>query len=368
MLFLISLWLFSCNKSPSDLPLKTLASLAKVEHIGEYKFVVDFYVDYRGNVYIPDYTHYKVDKYNSDGKLVLSLGRRGEGPGEFPYVPAFAVDNKGYFYFFFRGGKVSIFDSKGSFLAQKRLPERYNRLFPKTAKISPLGDLAILFVDFRDGQVYYKIVLFKNLNFLKGKEIRTFSRKNLMFKHRFLAPFLTFSPSFDFDENGNLLISDTFDYKIFLFCRDKGHLEVFSRKCEHDRIRKEDLYLQGLPEENKRVQESLISARRSVSSLKGNEAYYPCIFKINADHGKIYVWTTKFRGGQFIVDVYNRKFNLIEKRKFYNALAQRDGFSWIRNGFLYMADILPEDERIRWGKLLYAKIPPPDVIKTPILK
>lgn len=367
LLIIVSFNFYSCNKEANLKNIKELVIRNSAVRLGEYKIVSNFYVDYKGNIYIPDYSHYRIDKYSPKGEFLLSFGRKGEGPGEFRYIPPFAVDSEENIYTIFRG-KIAVFNKDGRFVREMPMPDKYKRLLPYAAKISPLDDLAVLFVIFSQQSVSFKLIIFRNKDIKLAKEIYFTKRKNLMLKHRFIAPYISFSPSFDFDKDGNILITDIFDYKITVISKTGKISREFSRKCQHEEIKKEDLYIYPVPENNRRLKESLEMARREVFSLDGRERYYPCIFKISVDKGKIYVWTTKFVKGEFIVDIYDTKFKFIEKRKFYNALSQPEGFSFIRNGFFYMVDIFPENEDVKWGKLLFPKIPPSNIVKAEVLQ
>jgi len=366
LLFVISNFYF-CGKRGTYKNVKELVDRSSILHIGEYRFVLDFYVDYKGNIYIPDYDHYKIDKYDSKGKFLFSFGKKGEGPGEFPYIYPFAVDSEENVYMVLRG-KVAIFNKKGEFVKEEIMPERYKTLLPVMVKISPLNDLVVVFRKYNEKIRTYKIVIFRNKNMNLSQEIYTLKMRNIIVRHRFIAPYISLHPSFDFDEKGNLVIADPFDYKILLFSRMGEKIKEFSKECHHEKIRGKDLEFSPLPQNDPSLKEMLRRAREEISSLKGNERYYPCIFKVNFDQGKFYIWTTKFVGGEFIVDIYDKNFNFIEHRKFYNSLAQNDKFSFIRNGYLYMADILSEDPGVKWGKLLFPNLTPSRIIKARILQ
>ena len=56
--------------------------------------ISDFKVDSEGNLWIADNKSYRIRKYNQKGKLILSFGRRGQGPGEFMRIRSFVFDKK----------------------------------------------------------------------------------------------------------------------------------------------------------------------------------------------------------------------------------------------------------------------------------
>jgi len=61
----------------------------------------DVSVDLNKNLYIVDNGDFAIKKYNNKFEYVSTIGRRGQGPGEFNYRPWYInIDNKGYMYVF----------------------------------------------------------------------------------------------------------------------------------------------------------------------------------------------------------------------------------------------------------------------------
>ncbi len=52
----------------------------------------DLAEDSRGNIYIADSSNARIQKFTKDGTFVASLGRKGQGPGEFVSIRSLAVD------------------------------------------------------------------------------------------------------------------------------------------------------------------------------------------------------------------------------------------------------------------------------------
>lgn len=82
----------------------------------------DVKIDSAGNIYILDPKAYKIHKFSKEGKYLLSMGRKGEGPGEFVLAFDFHVDKRGnVFVFDFSGRKIIIFDPSGNFINQIKI-------------------------------------------------------------------------------------------------------------------------------------------------------------------------------------------------------------------------------------------------------
>ena len=65
------------------------------------------------------YGNSRVVKFNKDGKLLLTWGKPGSGPGEFHVAHSVAVDSKGQVYVSDReNNRIRIFDANGKFLKQ----------------------------------------------------------------------------------------------------------------------------------------------------------------------------------------------------------------------------------------------------------
>lgn len=58
----------------------------------------DIGVDAEGNVYITDSGNHRVQKYTSEGEYLRTIGRKGEGPGEFNMPQRIQIDSEGNIY------------------------------------------------------------------------------------------------------------------------------------------------------------------------------------------------------------------------------------------------------------------------------
>jgi DNA-binding beta-propeller fold protein YncE len=73
-----------------------------------------------GNMFVADgYTNARVHKYDPDGRLLMSWGESGTGPGQFNIVHNVIVDNEGLVYIADRENqRVQVFDTDGNFVTQ----------------------------------------------------------------------------------------------------------------------------------------------------------------------------------------------------------------------------------------------------------
>ena len=77
-------------------------------------------VDSAGNVYVAEYSNHRVQKFSSDGALLLAIGGgRGAGDGQFEFPSDVAVDAAGNVYVADNGNnRVQRFDPSGAFSAK----------------------------------------------------------------------------------------------------------------------------------------------------------------------------------------------------------------------------------------------------------
>ncbi|MEQ8172739.1 MAG: serine/threonine-protein kinase [Candidatus Eremiobacterota bacterium] len=76
-------------------------------------------VDNEGYVYVADRETHRIQKFDSQGRLIARWGNWGSEDGEFNSPKGIVVDNKGYIYVSERGnGRIQKFDSHGRFIAR----------------------------------------------------------------------------------------------------------------------------------------------------------------------------------------------------------------------------------------------------------
>jgi len=75
-------------------------SIGVIEGDENYMFGsrIRFNTDDEGNFYVSDRDNKRIQKYNSQGKYLLTIGREGQGPGEFEFLsmPRFDKENNIY--------------------------------------------------------------------------------------------------------------------------------------------------------------------------------------------------------------------------------------------------------------------------------
>jgi DNA-binding beta-propeller fold protein YncE len=104
---------------PSDTG-NTSMDYRTIKHAGPpFNYPTNLAISPNGDLYISDgYGNARIHKFSGDGKLLLSWGEPGGGPGQF-YVPhGIAVDRQGTVYVADReNSRIQLFSPKGEFLS-----------------------------------------------------------------------------------------------------------------------------------------------------------------------------------------------------------------------------------------------------------
>jgi hypothetical protein len=96
-------------------------SIGEIEGDENYMFGswIYFNTDEEGNFYVADHDNKRIQKFNSQGEYLLTIGRKGQGPGEFEYLSGAQFDKEGNLYITDRINKrISFFNLNGKFLKQ----------------------------------------------------------------------------------------------------------------------------------------------------------------------------------------------------------------------------------------------------------
>ncbi len=86
--------------------------------------------DDEGNFYVSDSDSHRIQKYDPEGKYLLTIGREGQGPGEFRslLMPRFDNDNNLYITDDLNR-RISFFNRNGQYLRQVKFLEDYNDVY-----------------------------------------------------------------------------------------------------------------------------------------------------------------------------------------------------------------------------------------------
>ncbi len=130
--------LISNPKTPVPLPgqrkkliFKEELTIGQVEGDDHYMFgeTLVFNTDEKGNFYVTDWRRRRILKYDPTGQYLLTIGREGQGPGEFQNLSPARFDKDGHIYVTDNiSQRISFFDDSGKFLRQIALPDVFEDL------------------------------------------------------------------------------------------------------------------------------------------------------------------------------------------------------------------------------------------------
>lgn len=290
-----------------------------------YKSIWRYIVDKSGKVYLwdniaPDH----IDIYDENGLFLRQIGSRGQGPGEFQAITAGAVDSRGDIWINeWNQPKLKVFSNLGEYRKDIKIPEQVecpyiNKMVIDDHKLYIMGSAA------RGEISIYKYDIMED-------------RWEQIYKQekRIQVSFVLFIPDMALDEEGNLYITDSFDYRVYQYTKE-GKLQVV---YENKKAKKEpitDKEFNVFDDDFKIIR--LPEYKAILKQLTGNSRYFPIIFGINIDGGKIFIWTSERDNiGRYIVDIFDMRFNKIGRTSYFNFI--RDNFARIFGGKLYIPSI-----------------------------
>jgi len=187
----------------------------------------DFDIDQSGNIYILDYGKIRIQKFDQNGKFLKTIGRQGQGPGEFMSPSSLDISDSGDFYLKDSNSILKILGKDGQFKSQKILPYNFNSL-------KQIGNFELLLIinelDFRERENVYKLT---QIN-IKGKKI--FEYINVRHKsmvgdgsEKIFIYFPEIDPAiyYDISKNGYIYCGINTEYTIYKFKNSELKAKIF---------------------------------------------------------------------------------------------------------------------------------------------
>jgi hypothetical protein len=287
----------------------------------------------------------QIDAYDKNGNFLFSFGRKGQGPGEFQAIGCLAVDPQGDIWVSSSFGRpLEIFTADGHFKNELRLPANLSGLFIDKISFDREGNLYLL-----GGNEEKKILIYKY------DSQRNHSQLIYEQKEGHGSSIATFIPDFALDEAGNIYITDSFDYLVYKYSKDGKLVKTFKgKKIKKELITEQDFNV--FDNDMKIIR--FPNSERILQELKGPSRYFPAIFGLNIDDGKIYVWTgQRDDKKRYIVDVYDLNFSQLGQASYFNFI--RNNIAQIADGRLYIPSIENYDIKVmkHLGRLCLSNMP-----------
>lgn len=347
VILIVTIWFLHCTQrnKKNDLaldyinlfetnnPILTIGSDEEKAKVGIYKWILHYFIDIQGNIYIPDLRYLKIDKFDDSGNYILSFGRKGQGPGEFSTsIGSFAVDSIGNLIAHSNSRKsLMIFSKDGKFIEEAKLPDEFMKLYIRKIKVDGNNNLFILVYSNRT-----KEYILGKYN-IKNRKYIVFHKDN----QRVRPPFVDLLPDFDFDWTGNVYICDTIEYKIFKYSNQGQLIDIFTKNMKKNKIVENDFNILLANKITK-----IPGYQFAMTQLKGPSGFFPNIFGINIDGKKIYIWTSNQDAERkYIIEIFDMNFNPICTSSYYNYLPEN--YAFIKNNKFYIKNIESDNPELK---------------------
>ncbi len=116
--------------------------------------IMDIAINSAGHILVLDNSCFCVREFDEDGRYVRSMGRQGEGPGEFSFPSALAIDRSDRVYVADAGGRVDVFDSSGAYLTQFKHVHPGNII--RAIRVAPNGTIFVSCFEPVDQQIIHE--------------------------------------------------------------------------------------------------------------------------------------------------------------------------------------------------------------------
>ena len=301
---------------------------------GNYKTVLDCQVDRQGNIYIPDQVEKRIDKYDPRGNYLHSIGRPGQGPGEFQNIGKYAANSQGeVFAHSFSLLSIMIFDAMGSYSRMVPIPEKYRTSFVTGMGLDSHDNLYMMFVSRQEGSSLARFS--PDLGSATVIHVDQ-KRKPLDYSRASALPPLHIG--FSFDDSGNIYIADAIDYRVYVYDEAGKLVRTFEQERPRKQFAPGDLVFLLFGQ----VRDGRDATAIYFGRLEGDDRYLPNIFGIDVDQDRIYLWTSDRDDAlRYVIDIYDKKFRLLGHSSAYGLLPRRQ--TMIRNRRLYTPNLAPED-------------------------
>jgi sugar lactone lactonase YvrE len=192
---------------------------------------MDVVIDNSENIYILDAGNYRIQKYSPSGEYITSMGRSGQGPGEFQTALSMEIDNSGILYVYDTGNRrVQRFSTDGGEQGSFRPLTNINpmRHFSTNELAGKCNDGFMSLYEY-DPELISLISVYSNED---GRLIRKIGSP-LDLKDPMITNFVN-RISFDVDDGDNVVVAFQHLNRIDKYAYDGRHIFSTNRPLSYD--------------------------------------------------------------------------------------------------------------------------------------
>ncbi len=275
-----------------------------------------FNADDEGNIYVNDRDRQKIQKFDAQGQYLLTIGRKGRGPGEFANAWNPEFDKDGNLYVFDQSNRrISFFTTDGEYLKQIS--------FPQGMSIHYINSNGLYF-SYRskilsDSDVFsytYTYGLFdKDLNLLAEVYSRITERKRDMrsrahyhannFSDEAYAPQLTFLMS----QSGFIFLGYPEKYEIKIFSPEGKLVKILEREYDPIKVGKKhkEIFINYLEDEYYIFMQVDESLKKDIAGLIRYPKYLPAYQTFTLmENGWLFVVVDSGEEEAKLIDIFNQ--------------------------------------------------------------
>ncbi len=212
----------------------------------------DVKVDEQGNIYILDQRNYRIQVFNENGEYSLTIGKKGQGPGEFMMCLSIDLDDEGRIYAMnYRPARILCFKKDGTYerdisLGTPMLMEIFHRN----------GKFIVALTEFRENMVPDKSTFIINMHSvdLQGNLIYKIGPYDNVKSRRIDKSLISLwtdpDTKWTVDQNGRVYIGYSDKYEIDVYDTEGKLNFKIIRKCKPTELTERDIRedLEGLAE------------------------------------------------------------------------------------------------------------------------
>jgi hypothetical protein len=206
---------------------------------------VEICLDYKNNIYVCDYQADNIKVLDSSGKFKKTIGRQGQGPGEFQMPFHIAIHKDRLVVWELRNMRISVLNPEGEFIKSVQIAR--DEGWPRKIRALPNGDFVFEKVKTyrRDNEKPQECTIEIHSPDLELK--KTLFTQEVWENKYIVTPVSTNVPQpftarvyWDVSPEGKIFIGFSEDYIIEMYDNEKGRLSSFSHEYEPVKITEQD--------------------------------------------------------------------------------------------------------------------------------